>query len=82
MEMIMRGHADQDTDVNLRQYNAKCDQQQMPIINLLPYCVRIIKLELNGLNKNKNKITIYLREPQKYVRLMELSNRILFIFST
>lgn len=31
MEMIMRGHADEATDVHLRQYNAKRDQLQKPM---------------------------------------------------
>lgn len=53
-----------------------------PIINRLLYYVTIIKPELNGFNKNRNKITVSLRKPQKYVQLMELKNRILFIFST
>lgn len=35
----MRGHADKATDVNLKQHNAKCDQLQKPVINLLPYYV-------------------------------------------
>ena len=30
-----------------------------------------------GFNKNRNKITVSLRKPQKYVQLMELKNRIL-----
>lgn len=51
-----------------------------PIINRLLYYVTIIKPELNGFNKNRNKITVSLRKPQKYVQLMELKNRILFIF--
>lgn len=32
-------------------------------------------------NKNKNKITISLRQSQKYTQLMEISNRMLFIYS-
>lgn len=30
MEMMMRGHEDEATDVILRQYNAKCDHLQKP----------------------------------------------------
>ena len=36
-----------------------------PIINRLLYYVTIIKPELNGFNKNRNKITVSLRKPQR-----------------